>query len=81
MTFADDNKVILTKPNPDNPDEPSNLRQVVELKNTLGQMNCISKDSNTCVLDSVQMMDGDEGNFGASFEPPVSLAADISDFK
>lgn len=78
-TFADDNKVILTfPPNPDNPDQVANLQIVSDLKNTFGQMNCISKDTTKCVLDNVSMLDGEDGNFGANFDDPKAIVEEIS---
>jgi len=41
-------------------------------------MSCISKDSNECTLDNIQMLDGTDGNFGANFDLPKAIAADTS---
>ena len=49
-TFSDSNQIILTDP-------VTNTTIISELKNTLGSMNCISKDSNNCKLDNVFMTD------------------------
>jgi hypothetical protein len=43
-------------------------------------MNCISKDSNKCVLDNVKMLNGPNGNFGANFDLPKAIVADTSKF-
>lgn len=44
-------------------------------------MNCISKDTNKCVLDNVSMLDDENGNFGANFDDPISIAEDITQYK
>lgn len=70
-TFSDSNQIILTDP-------INNTTVISELKNTLGRMDCISKDSNNCKLDNVFMTDNEDGNFGANFALPEAIAADTS---
>lgn len=74
-TFSDSNQLILTDP-------VSNTTVVSELKNTLGQLNCISKDNSICTLDNVFMVEGEDGNFGANFDlPAASTAAEAGEIE
>ena len=54
---------------------------ISELKNTLGRMDCISKDSNKCTVDNVFMTDEADGNFGANFDLPKAIAANTTSLK
>lgn len=55
-TFSDNNQIILTDP-------VTNTTVVSTLKNTLGQMNCINKDSNKCTVDNLAMSNDESGDF------------------
>lgn len=48
------------------------------MKNTLGQMNCISKDNTKCTIDNVFMTDDGEPNFGANLKLPKNLAVNTT---
>jgi len=71
VTFSDNNSVILFDP-------VTNATQVTEMKNTLGQMNCISKDNTKCTIDNVFMTDEGEPNFGANLKLPENLAVNTT---
>ena len=43
------------------------------MPNTLGDMNCIDRDSSKCVFDHVSMLDNESGDFGADFSDPAFL--------
>lgn len=62
-------------------DPVTNTTIVSELKNTLGSMNCISKDSNKCTLDNISMVESESGDFAANFDLPKAVAADTSTIK
>lgn len=55
-TFSDNNQIILTDP-------VTNTTVISTLKNTLGAMNCINKDSNKCTVDNLSMSDSENGDF------------------
>mmetsp|Transcript_27901 Transcript_27901/g.34643 ORF Transcript_27901/g.34643 Transcript_27901/m.34643 type:complete len:161 (-) Transcript_27901:4147-4629(-) len=75
ITFSD-NKIVLV-----DPVTKKKKTTLINTSNTLGRLDCISKDSSKCTIDNVKMMDDASGDFAADMQLPTNLQDEINEFK
>jgi len=66
--------VVLTIPQEDG----TFITQNTTLANTAGSLDCINEDQSKCTLDNIQMVEGDDGNFGSDLSLPSNLNIDTT---